>query len=390
MKRTLWLALLVTTAATANAQVRVHAPMRQLVMRDDPNAARIGVYLGDNDLRDTAGVLVNSVIKDGPADKAGIKEGDRIAAINGVNLKMSRDDAEDSELRGMMGRRLVRELDKKKPGDDVELRVTSGGSSRAVHVKAMASRDIEALTTPVKTVTRGNDFVHALGDRAVLGLNVGSTPSKRDTLGVFVAAVNQDGPAEKSGVVEGDRIAKINGVDLRVPTEEAGDADLSRARINRLSREMEKLKAGDAVTLSVVSNGRTRDVKVTAAKASELPGSMIEFFPGFNGMFTMPRIATPQIRVMPRGGSGAIEMPDFKDMVPNGEWHSFSTPDGKGSGYYFYDGNGDIRADVRERVEKALEQARKTMEKARTSEERLNAIRDDVKLKSALKAKIDG
>src|SRR5262245_30981333 len=69
-------------SSPAGAQSRVYTTPRAFSYEmDDPNAPRIGIFLGENTLRDTLGVLVNSVVEDGPAAKAGIKEGDRIQAI---------------------------------------------------------------------------------------------------------------------------------------------------------------------------------------------------------------------------------------------------------------------------------------------------------------------
>src|SRR5437868_7260898 len=51
----------------------------------------------------------------------------------------------------------------------------------------------------------------AMAKRAALGLELRTTGTRRDTLGVFVEAVTPKGPAEAAGIVEGDRIAAING-----------------------------------------------------------------------------------------------------------------------------------------------------------------------------------
>jgi predicted metalloprotease with PDZ domain len=115
-------------------------------------------------------------------------------------------------------------------------------------------------------------------DRAALGVQLGGSPSKRDTLGVLVIAVNADGPAEKAGIIEGDRIARINGVDLRVPGVDAGDAELSQARVSRLHSEMAKLEPGAVATLTMVTAGRSREVRVTTAKSSEMGGAATYFF----------------------------------------------------------------------------------------------------------------
>jgi hypothetical protein len=109
-----------------------------------------------------------------------------------------------------------------------------------------------------------------LEKRASLGATIGSTGSLRDTLGIFISSVSTDGPAEKAGVVEGDRIAAINGVDVRVPREDAEDGQASAARVNRFMRELAKLTPGDKATLRVYGGGRYREVQVTTGKSSDM------------------------------------------------------------------------------------------------------------------------
>lgn len=110
----------------------------------------------------------------------------------------------------------------------------------------------------------------ALANRAALGLEVRTTGSKRDTLGVFVEAVTPKGPAESAGIVEGDRIASINGVDLRTSAADADDEYASGVGPRRLTREVQKLTPGTRITLKVYSGGRVRDVQVTTGKASDV------------------------------------------------------------------------------------------------------------------------
>jgi hypothetical protein len=130
----------------------------------------------------------------------------------------------------------------------------------------------------------------ALAKRAALGLELRPTGTSRDTLGVFVEAVTPKGPAETAGIIEGDRIAAINGVDLRTSTGDLDDPYANGLAAHRLGREVQKLTPGSRVTLRVYSGGRFRDVQVTAAKASDVmrlggrfnfkvpgPGAMMEF-----------------------------------------------------------------------------------------------------------------
>ena len=261
----------------------------------DSDRAWLGVSTGGGTRRDTLGLLIESVVPGSPADKAGLEEGTRIAAINGVNLRADATDAGEPETFSMLQRRLTRELGKLKPGDEAELRVWGNGQSRTVKVKTGSPDD------PFK------ESRQKIENRAVIGVGLGSTGSKRDTLGVFVASVTEGGPAEKAGIVEGDRIAAIDGTDLRVPREDAGDESVSSSRLNRLQKVLRGKSAGDDVTLRVWSGGRSREVKVKTAKAVDLgEKSRYRFFTG-DGEMTFMRI--PPMSLMPA-------MPPMPPMPP--------------------------------------------------------------------------
>lgn len=252
--------LFVVAAAQVHAQ---EARARAFAFDDDEWRDRpmIGVgTAGSGGKRDTLGLLVTSVTPGGPAEKAGIEEGARIAAVNGVNLRLSAADAGEPDMAGVASRRLTREIRKVKAGDEVELRVVQNGAQRTVKVKTVAADDLRP-----ERASRVDD-----DDRAVLGISLNPTGTRRDTLGVFVSSVYPDGPAEKAGLVEGDRIAAVNGVDLRVPREDAGDEVMASAKHSRFSREMRNVKAGQDVELRVYSNGAVRTVRVRAARNEDV------------------------------------------------------------------------------------------------------------------------
>jgi hypothetical protein len=127
----------------------------------------------------------------------------------------------------------------------------------------------------------------AMAKRAALGLELRTTGTKRDTLGVFVEAVTPKGPAEAAGIIEGDRVASINGVDLRTSAGDTEDSYTNGLAAHRLSREVQKLAPGSRVNLRVYSGGRFRDVQVTAGKASDVMrfGNRFRYMmPGMDGM----------------------------------------------------------------------------------------------------------
>ena len=144
--------------------------------------------------------------------------------------------------------------------------------------------------------------INEAANRPALGMSIGVTGSVRDTLGLFVNSVTTDGPAEKAGIIEGDRIVEINGVDLRVPREDVEDTPARMARVTRFNRELQKLAAGDRVSLRVSSGGRTRDVSVTTVKASELPNRGFQVRIGDGGIFMGTPEGAPGIQFFNRDG----------------------------------------------------------------------------------------
>jgi predicted metalloprotease with PDZ domain len=260
---------------------------------EDYDRAVIGITTSSGSARDTLGVLIGSITPGGPAEKAGLEEGNRIASINGVNLKLDPRDVGEWDISSMMTRRFTREMARLKAGDEIDLRVYSGGQFKNVKIKTVMYEDL--YRTSRSRTTRIDDE-----DRPVLGVQLGSSGSKRDTLGVLITWINDGGPAAKAGLEEGNRIQAIGTVDLRVNREDAGDAMLASVKVSRLQRELQKLRPGDEVELKIYSDGRVRTVKVKTTSAYDLnresrrrTGSItIDGLNGLNGLNFGPRALT--------------------------------------------------------------------------------------------------
>lgn len=306
------------TIARGPGAFEFFGPARDAVER----RSAIGLWLGE---ADESGLRVARVTPDGPAARAGIAAGDRLVAVAGTSLRVDRADAGDPLLAQVPARRLERAVGRLAPGSEVELRVVHDGRERSVKARtvapdAVADRwpagpgDVGPGMVPFRIAPgpdvdlrfRGpaNDSAltelrrraRAAADsartraaaRPVLGLTLDGGPSGRDTLGIFVSGVASGGPAERAGIVEGDRIAGINSVDLRVPREERDDPRAADARRARFTRELERLRPGDRVSLRVWGDGRWRTVAATVARASEVyrgggSGMWFGFGPGVPG-----------------------------------------------------------------------------------------------------------
>ncbi len=133
--------LVLASALTMLASV---APAGLLAQDDDGGRVRVytfgrprlGIRVGTraDAEKDKIGARVSDVTEDGPADKAGIKEGDIITRFNGVALGgvKSDDDDEDSGP-GLKLIELARKLDE---GDTVDVEYRRGGENRKTRVIA--------------------------------------------------------------------------------------------------------------------------------------------------------------------------------------------------------------------------------------------------------------
>ena len=281
-------AAVAAVATPCNAQPREEREVRitrapgsgMTIVRGGPaNRAVLGVTLAEASRADTAGVRLESVAPDSPAAKAGLKAGDLVTDINGVSLKVSREDAEDPASEGLAQRRLQRVMGRAKPGDEVKLQVRSGNATRTVAVKAASEEELERSAAQIeeRVITRGPDGVvseRRTGGRprGAVGVSIGSAGNARDMLGLFVSSVVTGGAADKAGIIEGERIAAVNGMDVRVPREDVDDDQMASSRVDRFVREIQKTEPGKTVALRVWGNGRYRDVTVTVQKAEDLPG----------------------------------------------------------------------------------------------------------------------
>jgi serine protease Do len=137
----------------------------------------------------TKGVLVAHVLKDGPAEKAGMKHGDVIVAYQG-------DAVEDPDtFRNKVATAPI--------GQSVALTMLRDGRSRDVNVTV--SSDLE----------QGKALLSSVAERFGIEVKpVGKTEAKKygldDGKGVIVSRVEAKGPFGKAGIERGDIILQIN------------------------------------------------------------------------------------------------------------------------------------------------------------------------------------
>ena len=134
----------VRSAFAAALLVPVFSAAAQNASADADSRALLGIEVSmTGTSRDTLGVLVSSVVAGSPADQAGLQERERIAEVNGMSLRVSREDVGRTEAQELVYRRLTRELGALRPGDAVSMRVFGGARARTVTIRI----PVEAVDT---------------------------------------------------------------------------------------------------------------------------------------------------------------------------------------------------------------------------------------------------
>ena len=96
------------------------------------------------------GVLVNEVVKGGPADKAGIKGGDTSATIEGANVSLGGDiitEVNGKKIDWM--EEVINAVNAAQPGDKMELTVDRDGKTKTITVDARRAARLGRRSPPV-------------------------------------------------------------------------------------------------------------------------------------------------------------------------------------------------------------------------------------------------
>jgi hypothetical protein len=313
-------------------------PGRVFVWRDGGvvRRAALGIELTPGSAADTLGVRVEAVAPGSAAERAGVEPGDRIVSVDGRDVRLPRADADDPEIGDLSARRIRRALEGVRPGDDVALELRRGRERRTVTVRAGAAGRpgtvgafgmraaphggaLRAMPGRARmrvgagsadTVERRaweerarslRDSARARAERRpALGLVLQPTGAARDTLGLFVARVTTGGPAERAGIVEGDRIAAIDGVDVRVPREDVGDAVAAGAHGHRFTRELLRRSPGTEVTLRIWRGDAARTVTARLGNAADVFADQGGVAFGFGALDGVPLPPLPPLAPRPR------------------------------------------------------------------------------------------
>jgi serine protease Do len=242
------------------------------------------------------GVGVTQVVKDSPAEKAGLRKDDVILRIDGENVtsvrKLNRvvsEIAPDQSVRVTISR----------GGSEQELTATIGKRNTSNMVQGWPSDDSrvwkwEGPLTERGDLFRGGDlfkgregnFSFAFGNGRRIGVSTIELTKQladyfgiADGKGVLVTSVTDDGPAAKAGVKAGDVITAIDGEAV----DSSGD----------VSRVINNKKEGE-VTLTIIRNKSQQSIRVTPKDSG---GTSILAPTQVGRRIVIPRIHIPDIYI---------------------------------------------------------------------------------------------
>ena len=179
--------------------------------------------------------VIEAVVKDSPADKAGLKKGEIILSVDGTVLTPT------VTLPDLIG--------KKKPGDSVTLQVQASGTTTETRdVKVTLGDNPDKKGTAWLGVQYRSRF--GLDGRGHGGRGMPLPEGTTD--GAVVGAVSPDSPAAKAGLAERDVITEIDGKAVSEP--------------KTVVEAVQAHKIGDTVTLKVQRGTETKEIKVTLAE----------------------------------------------------------------------------------------------------------------------------
>lgn len=220
----------------------------------------LGVYIQDvtaelmeaMDLKSLKGVLINDVIDDSPADKAGLARGDVVIEFNQEKIV----DADQFV-------KLVRKI---KPDDVANIVVIRDGEEKTIEVKIgkRKKEDIYRLTVKPPLIKKGRVKILDLGESTHgkigatlwdLNEQLGQYFGVEDGEGALIAELDEDGSAYEAGLRAGDVIVEMDGEKI----EEKEDV------LDVLSDKEE----GDEVTVQILRRGSKQNFTVEVAEEED-------------------------------------------------------------------------------------------------------------------------
>jgi C-terminal processing protease CtpA/Prc len=222
---------------------------------------------------ETQGVLVDKVVENSAAEKAGLQKGDVIINIDGNKIESIED--------------LKETLKNRKPNDQVNIKYLRNGKKQSAKV-TLGERKNEMRSYMFNgdedfdfdydfdmEDMQGHAFMwKGMKEKPFLGVGIEDAAEMEESKsekGVYINKVYEESAAEEAGLKTGDVIIKINDQDI----ESSG----------QLIEELGKFKAGESIKVTYLRDGKKQEKTIELkAREMDMKGMMPHFRMKMDGM----------------------------------------------------------------------------------------------------------
>jgi serine protease Do len=204
------------------------------------NKAMLGVVTGKAE----DGAKINNVTKESGADKAGLKEGDVITKVGSKKIEDPNDLIEaisDYKVNDKV------DITYKRNGKENKTTATLGENTARAFSFNFNNPDFNFEVPRTPNTPEG--FAFNLNRKPKIGLQIQDLEEGK---GVNVKDVDDDSPASKAGIKEGDVITQFNGKDI--------------AGVDELRSQIKDVKEGDSLRFTYKRGGKTQTAEVKIPK----------------------------------------------------------------------------------------------------------------------------
>ena len=227
-------------------------------------------------LEEARGFLVTDVTANSPADKSGIRGGYKISDIHGKQIPLGGDviQAIDNKTIRKIEDMLTYLEREKNVGDAINLTIFRDGKPAEINLTLAARPDSgqQALLQKEQRPSLG-----------ISGTNITPGIAKAMNLtqireGFLVLDIIAGGPADKAGIRGGDKIASINGTEIRL----GGDVitKIDNQTVRKLDDMLDYLRTkevGDVSHLQVLRDGKIMNIAITLGTNQGLSNPTVLF-----------------------------------------------------------------------------------------------------------------
>jgi serine protease Do len=225
-------------------------------------------------LDEAKGFLVIGVNEGSPADKAGLRGGDRVTNVNGREIRLGGDivlKIDNQDVRKIED--ILTYLEgQKHAGDNVQLTILRDGKTQTVNV---------TLTPRLENNQSQQLQSQSEQQRPSLGISgtnltpaIAKAMNMTQPTGFLIVDIIADGPADKAGIRGGYVISNINGTEIELGGDVILKIDNKTVNtINDVISYLDTKRVNDTVQLTILRDGNVENVPVQLGPPSITEGS---------------------------------------------------------------------------------------------------------------------